>query len=91
MGWYLFLWGLFSFFMFIGTLRSVRALQFVFATLVILFWLLAIGDWTGETAVTHVAGWVGIVCGFSAFYTAMAEVLNEVYERTVLPLGSSKK
>ncbi|MFW6228859.1 MAG: hypothetical protein ACOC2V_05305 [Alkalispirochaeta sp.] len=33
------------------------------------------------------AGWVGIICGFSAFYTAIAQVLNEVYGRTVLPLG----
>jgi len=84
---YLFMWGLFTFFMFIGTLRLNRALQFVFATLTILFWLLAWGDYTGSAAIKHFAGYEGIVCGFSAIYTAMAQVLNEVYGKTVLPIG----
>ena len=84
---YLFMWGLFTFFMFIGTLRLNRALQFVFATLTILFWLLAWGDATGSAAIKHFAGYEGIVCGFSAIYTAMAQVLNEVYGKTVLPIG----
>ena len=44
MGWYFFFWGFFTFCMFIGTLRINRSLQVVFATLVILFWLLAIRD-----------------------------------------------
>ena len=84
---YLFMWGLFTFFMFIGTLRLNRALQFVFATLTLLFWLLAWGDATGSAAIKHFAGYEGIICGFSAIYTAMAQVLNEVYGKTVLPLG----
>ena len=86
---YLFMWGLFTFFMFIGTLRLNKALQFVFATLTILFWLLAWGDATGSATIKHFAGYEGIVCGFSAIYTAMAQVLNEVYGKTVLPLGSA--
>lgn len=84
---YLFMWGLFTFFMFIATLRLNKALQFVFATLTILFWLLAWGDATGSTAIKHIAGYEGIVCGFSAIYTAMAQVWNEYYGKTVLPLG----
>ena len=43
---YLFMWGLFTFFMFIGTLKINRALQVVFGTLTILFFLLAIGNFT---------------------------------------------
>lgn len=84
---YLFMWGLFTFFMFIATLKLNRALQVVFATLTILFWLLAWGDASGSTAVTRIAGYEGIICGFSAIYAAMAQVLNEYYGKTVLPLG----
>lgn len=84
---YLFMWGLFTFFMFIGTLRLNRALQFVFLSLAILFFLLAWGDASGSTAIKHLAGYEGIICGFSAIYAAMAQVWNEVYGKTVLPIG----
>jgi len=33
------------------------------------------------------ADWVGIVCGFSALYAAIAQVLNEVYGNVVMSLG----
>jgi succinate-acetate transporter protein len=73
--------------MFIGTFRLNRALQVVFGTLVILFALLAIGDFTHNPAIKIIAGYEGIICGLSAFYAAIAQVLNEVYGRIVLPLG----
>jgi len=82
---YLFLWGLFTFYMFIGTLKINRALQVVFATLTILFWLLTIGEYAHSIHI--IAGYEGIICGLSAIYAAAAIVLNEVYERTVLPVG----
>jgi len=88
---YLFMWGLFTFWMFLSTLKLNRALQFVFITLTILFWLLALGDATGITMITRIAGFEGIICGFSAIYTAMAEVMNEVYGKTILPIGPMKK
>jgi len=91
MGCYLAIWGLFTFGMFIGTFRLNRALQVVFGTLVLLFWLLALGDFTGNGAITVVAGYVGIVCGFSAFYAAIAQVLNEVYGRVVMPIGPVRR
>jgi len=87
MGCYLAVWGLFTFGMFIGTFRLSRALQVVFGTLVLLFWLLALGDFTQNAAIKTIAGYEGIVCGLSALYAAIAQVLNEVYGRTVLPLG----
>lgn len=85
---YLFLWGLFTLFMFVGTLKLSRLLQIVFATLTLLFFLLAIGDYTGNAPLKTFAGYEGIVCGLAAFYGSMAQVLNELYGRTVLPLGS---
>jgi uncharacterized protein len=84
---YLFMWGLFTAIMFIGTLKANRALQFVFATLAILFFLLALGDLTGNGTITVIAGYEGIICGFSAIYAGLAQVLNEMYKKTVAPLG----
>ena len=84
---YLTLWGIFTAFMFIGTLKLNRALQFVFASLALLFFLLALGDATGNSSITFFAGFEGIICGASAMYTAIAQVLNEVYGKTVLSLG----
>jgi uncharacterized protein len=84
---YLLVWGLFTAILFIGTLRLNRALQFVFASLTILFVLLALGDFTGSAWIKHFAGYEGIICGLSAIYAAAAQVLNEVYARVVLPIG----
>lgn len=88
---YLFMWGLFTLVMFIGTLKISRALQFVFLSLTILFFLLAAGDFTGIEAITRFAGFEGIVCGLSAIYAALAQVINELYGKEMMPLGNMKK
>ncbi|WP_342645066.1 acetate uptake transporter [Mucilaginibacter sp. CSA2-8R] len=84
---YLSIWGIFTFCLFFGTLRLNRALQFVFGSLTILFALLVWGDASGNAGIKHLAGYEGIVCGASAVYTGMAGVLNEVYGKTILPIG----
>jgi len=89
-GWYLFVWGVFTFFMWIGTFGKNRVLQFIFLSLTILFWLLAIRDWTGNAAIGTFAGYEGIICGCSAIYLAMAEIINESHGKTVLPIGEPK-
>jgi succinate-acetate transporter protein len=83
---YLFMWGLFTGVMFIGTLKLNRALQFIFGSLTILFFLLAIGDMTNNVTIKHIAGYEGIICGFSAVYTGLAQVINELYGKAVLPV-----
>ena len=90
MGAYLFMWGIFTFVMFIGTLKLNKALQFVFFTLALLFFLLAVSDWSNIASIKLVAGWEGIICGLSAMYAGLAQVLNECYGKTVLPLGPVK-
>ncbi|MGB8355631.1 MAG: acetate uptake transporter [Chthoniobacteraceae bacterium] len=88
---YLTMWGIFTFFMFIGTFRLSHALQFVFGTLTVLFFLLAYGDFTEAAAsFKHATGFEGIVCGAAAIYTGLAQVLNELYGKTILPLGAPK-
>lgn len=83
---YLFMWGLFTLVMFIATLKLTRGLQVVFLSLAVLFFLLALGDITGIKAITVIAGYEGIFTGASAIYVGLAEVLNEVYDRKVLPV-----
>jgi succinate-acetate transporter protein len=84
---YLVMWGIFTLCLFFGTFALNRALQFVFGSLVVLFALLAIGHATENASITHLAGYEGIICGASAIYTGIAQVLNEVYGKTVLPIG----
>ena len=83
---YLAMWGVFTAFMFVGTLKLNKSLQVVFLTLTILFFLLATGDATGSALIKTFAGFEGILCGFSAVYAAAGQVLNEIYKKTVLPL-----
>ena len=90
MGFYLSIWGLFTLMLFIGTFRISKALQFVFGSLTVLFFLLAIGDFTGNSLFTQIAGVEGVVCGLVAIYTGLAQVLNELYQDDVFPLGIVK-
>jgi succinate-acetate transporter protein len=89
---YFFMWGLFTFAMFFGTLKKNRALQFVFMSLAILFFLLVTRELTqnaalfGNVTVNTITGYEGIICGLSAVYLAIAEVLNEAHQKTVLPI-----
>ncbi|MBQ9930944.1 MAG: acetate uptake transporter [Firmicutes bacterium] len=87
MGAYLLLWAIFTGFMFIGTLKHNKATQVVFGTLTLLFLLLAIADFSGIHGVHLAAGWVGIICGASAIYASMGQVLNAEYGKNVMPLG----
>jgi hypothetical protein len=84
---YLFVWGLFTLVLFIGTLKMNRALMVIFFLLFVLFCMLGIADATQNPALTRLAGYEGIVCGLSAIYLGAAQILNEVYKRTVLPVG----
>ena len=87
MGYYLLLWGIFTGFMFIGTLKHNKATQVVFGSLTILFILLALSDFTGNHTITIIAGFEGIFCGLSAIYSAMGQIVNAEYSKSVMPLG----
>jgi succinate-acetate transporter protein len=78
---YLVSWGIFTLVMFIGTLKLNGYLQFIFGSLALLFFLLALGDGTGNPAISKFAGYEGIICGGSAVYTALYQVLKELYSK----------
>jgi len=88
LGAWLALWGIFTLFMFIGTLKGARMLQFVFGLLTLLFLLLAAAHLRHLPALEVSAGWVGILCGASACYLAMGELLNDTFGRPLLPIGA---
>ena len=87
LGAYFAIWGVLTLFLFIGALKGTRALQIVFLTLTVLFFVVAVKDASGVSELAYVAGAVGVLCGGSAMYTAFGEVLNEQHGRTILPLG----
>lgn len=88
---YFFMWGLFTAMMFFGTLKSNRALQFVFISLAVLFFMLTAYKLTGNSAIQTVAGYEGVICGLSAVYLSLAVVINEAHGKTLLPIGSKDK
>lgn len=87
MGVFLFMWGVFTLFMFLGTFKMNRMLQTVFFSLAVLFFLLSLSEFTESKSIAVVAGYEGILCGLSAMYGSAALVLNEVFGKTVLPVG----
>jgi succinate-acetate transporter protein len=86
MGYYLSVWGIFTGFMYIGTLTHNKATQVVFLSLTVLFALLAIGDFTGSSLIKTIAGYEGLFCGASAFYSAVAQIVNGEHKKTIFPL-----
>jgi hypothetical protein len=88
---YLAMWGLFTLGLFIGSLRLSVAVQLVFATLTVLFFLLAYGNYASASpGFKHFTGYEGVLCGLLACYTGLGQILNEMYGKTVLPLGVPK-
>jgi succinate-acetate transporter protein len=86
-GAYLVLWGVFTAGMSVATIKKNIVLQTVFVSLTILFFLLAISDFTGSAILRRVAGYEGLFCGASAIYLAFAEIVNDVFDREILPIG----
>ncbi|MDR2707731.1 MAG: acetate uptake transporter [Nitrososphaerota archaeon] len=89
---YFLMWGIFTFGMFFGTLKTNRALQFVFISLATLFFMLAIGEFCGSSKTfTTITGIEGVICGLSAIYLGLAEVINEANGKNILPICPVKE
>jgi len=81
-------WGIFTFYATIASLKLPKAITWVFITLTILFFLLAIGEFV--PIVHTIAGYEGILCALIAWYASAATLINTVHGKTVLPLGVRK-
>jgi uncharacterized protein len=86
-GWYLLVWGAFTFAMWLATFALNRAVFLVFLALWITFFLLGLAPLLGVPALTTLGGYTGLITALIAFYTAAAEIINESHGRTLLPLG----
>ena len=84
---YLWMWGIFTTYMFFASLRTTAAVSLVFLLLAITFILLAIGDMgKGHTGITHAGGYVGIATAIVAWYASFAAVINSTFARVILPV-----
>jgi succinate-acetate transporter protein len=89
---YFIMWGIFTFALFFGTLKTNRALQFVFMSLSLLFFMLAAKELLGNPLwFSLLTGAEGIICGASAIYLGIAEIINETNGKTILPVCPVKK
>lgn len=87
-GWYLLVWGVFTLYLWVASFRHSVALQLIFLTLWITFFLLAAGDLFAVTMAHTLGGYLGLVCAMLAAYLSAAEVINADYGRPVLPIGA---
>ncbi len=82
----LLMWGVFTFYLWICTLKASKAIFSTFLCLWITFFLLAGGDY-GWIPGKKLGGIVGIVTGIIALYASFAEVLNATFGKEAMPLG----
>jgi uncharacterized protein len=92
LGLYLWMWGIFTAYMFIASLRTTGAVALVFLLLAITFFLLGIGNsaLTGTHDVTNgtikLGGYVGLITAIVAWYASFASVINSTFGRVVAPV-----
>jgi succinate-acetate transporter protein len=92
LGLYLWMWGIFTTYMFIASLRTSGAVALVFLLLAITFIILGIGNsaLAGTTNVTNstikLGGYVGLVTALAAWYASFAAVINSTFGKIVLPV-----
>ncbi len=92
LGLYLWMWGIFTAYMFIASLRTTGAVAAVFLLLAITFIVLGIGNsaLAGTAHVTNgtikLGGYIGLVTAIVAWYASFAGVINSTFGRTIAPV-----
>jgi hypothetical protein len=82
------MWGIFTAYMTGGAAKTSKVHVIIFASLVVLFFMLA-AVFFGKLP-AFAAGAVGIVPGAAAVYCSAAVIMNSKYGRWVLPIGLAK-
>lgn len=85
-GLYLLMWGVVTAFMAIATIKHNKLSLIMFSSLAITFILLSLTPLTGINTFKIIGGILGIFTGLLAIYQAVAQVINEDFDKTVLPL-----
>ena len=92
LGLYLWMWGIFTAYMFIASLRTTGAVALVFLLLAITFLILGIGNsaLAGTLSATNgtikLGGYFGIATAIVAWYASFAAVINSTFGRVVAPV-----
>jgi hypothetical protein len=92
LGLYLWMWGIFTTYMFIASLRTTGAVALVFLLLAATFIILGIGNsnLAGTTNVTNstikLGGYFGIATAIAAWYASFAAVINSTFGRVIAPV-----
>ena len=92
LGLYLWMWGIFTAYMFIASLRTTGAVALVFLLLAITFLILGIGNsaLAGTLNATNgtikLGGYVGIATAIAAWYASFAAVINSTFGRVIAPV-----
>ena len=85
-GWYLVCWTVYTFIMWIPSMRINSGLATVFTLLLIGFILLDIAHF-GNPQFTVIAGYELMACAASALYVMAHVIYNQIFGRDVLPVG----
>ena len=80
-------WTIFTFFLFIGSLRRSRMEFALFATLLLGLIFSSIQKFNGSEGLHYAAAWDLMLCAWIAFYCFAHCVLVDVFGEDVLPLG----
>ena len=86
MGIFMLMWFTLTLFLFIGSFKHCVFERYLFFTVVILFLLLSLSDLLDSKLLLHIAGFEGIICGISAFYLAIAKILNNEFNKKIIPV-----
>jgi uncharacterized protein len=90
-GLYLIGWGIFTTYMWIASFRTTAAVNLVFLLLAITYFLLGIGEATGNTGVGKLGGWVGLATAVAAWYASFAAVANFTFGRELVPVRQLRR
>lgn len=84
----LLLWGVLTLYLWISTFRLSKVVFLIFLTLWPTFFLLGLGAIQAAPALSHLGGWLGLLCGGLALYGSFGIVTNATFGRAVVPMGA---
>lgn len=87
-GFFLVGWTIFTIYLWIASAKVNLTVFITFIVFVVTLILLDIGFMTGTPGIVDAGGYAGILLAAFAWYISAAGLINHVFGRTVLPLGS---
>jgi succinate-acetate transporter protein len=82
------MWMVFTIGLVFASTVAPKVLTIILALTVVLLGSLGIGAITGNASLSLFGGYEGVLTGALAIYLAFAFLINEMFGKTVLPVGS---